>query len=323
MRKSYVFVLVVFLGFLLTSPAAAGPTVLKMTHFLPKGTLDMVAWEAYVKAVNEKGKGVVEIKDVGGPEAIPSMKQFEAVKNGVVDMVFVPESYYGRQVTGVAYTHLSQLAPWEERANGYYDFRVELLKKHNVFYMGRPLYGTWFQFFTNKKVERPQEMKGQKIRVSDTYEAFAKALGCATVTMPGKDVYTALENGTVDGYAWSCLGNIQQGWVEVCKYMLEPRLFQMNVEALMNWKSWEKLPDNAKKLLVEEMKANERQYARVMADLGEKEIVELQKKGQIMIKFTPQDTKWFVDLAYKAQWDEVAKFAPELGPKLRAMLTKK
>ena len=141
--------------------------------------------------------------------------------------------------------------------------------------------------------------------------------------MPGKDVYTALENGTVDGYAWSCLGNIQQGWVEVCKYMLEPRLFQMNVEALMNWKAWEKLPENAKKLLVEEMKANEKQYAKVMTDLGEKEIVELRKKGQTMIKFSPEDTKWYVDLAYKSQWDEVATHAPELGPKLREMLTKK
>jgi len=323
MRKSSVFVLVVFMGFLLASPAAADPVVLKMAHFLPLGTLDMVAWEAYVKAVNEKGKDIVEIKRVGGPEAIPSMKQFEALKNGVVDVIFVPESYYGRQVTGAAYTHLSQLTPWEERERGYYDFRVELLKKHNVFYMGRPLFGTWFQFFTNKKVARPQEMKGQKIRVSDTYEAFAKALGCAPITMPGKDVYTALENGTVDGYAWSCLGNIQQGWVEVCKYMLEPRLFQMNVEALMNWKAWEKLPENAKKLLVEEMKANEKQYAKVMTDLGEKEIVELQKKGQTMIKFSPEDTKWYVDLAYKSQWDEVATHAPELGPKLREMLTKK
>jgi hypothetical protein len=30
-----------------------------------------------------------------------------------------------------------------------------------------------------------------------------------------------------------------------------------------------------------------------------------------------------VDLAYKSQWDEVATHAPELGPKLREMLTKK
>jgi len=37
-------------------------------------------------------------------------------------------------------------------------------------------------------------------------------------------------------------------------------------------------------------------------------------KGMKLIQFSPEDTKWYVDLAYKAGWEEVIKKSPDLGP---------
>src|SRR4030043_388582 len=136
---------------------------LKMTTFLPKDDVNHTAWWAFVEEVNKKSKGDLVIKFIGGPEAVPAFKQFEAMRTGVVDMIFTAEAYYGGAVTGAAYTHLSRLSPLEERKNGHNDLRVEILKKQNLFYLGRPVYGTWFQIFTNKPIKRPQEIKGQKI----------------------------------------------------------------------------------------------------------------------------------------------------------------
>jgi len=294
---------------------------LKMATFLPRQDRNLIAWWPFIKAVNEKAKGELKIKYVGGPEAVPSFKQFEALRSGVLDMIFGCESYYGRQVTGFAYTHLSRLTPWEERQNGYYDFRLQLLKKHGVFYLGRPLYGTWFHVFTNKFVRRPQELKGQKIRVSATYEPFIRRLGAVPITLPGSDVYTALERGTIDGYCWAVLGNIQMGWHEVCKYILEPRIYSMNLEALINLRSWNKLPDHLKQLLKECMIENEKKYSRIVAEVGEQEYAEMQQKGMKVLKFSPEDTKWYVELAYEAGWDEVLKSNPTLGQKLRKLLS--
>ncbi|MGD9125680.1 MAG: TRAP transporter substrate-binding protein DctP, partial [Desulfarculaceae bacterium] len=277
-KKSLVILLAMScVGLFMLAPAQAGPIVLKATAFLPAGDVNMTAWDAFVKDINKKGK--VQIKWIGGPEAIPGFKQFEAVRKGVVDIIFAAESYYGRTVSGAPYTHLSRLTPAQERKRGYYDFRVELLKKQGIYYLGRPEFGTWFHFFTNKAVKRPQELKGQKMRVSGTYEAFAKALGCVPVVIPGKDIYTALERGTVDGYAWSVLGNVKRGWSEVCKYIIEPRIFQMNIEALVNLKKWESLPADVKKQLTEGMINCENNYSKIMAELGEKELKQMQGKG--------------------------------------------
>jgi TRAP-type C4-dicarboxylate transport system substrate-binding protein len=294
---------------------------LKMTTFLPKDDVNLTAWWAFVEEVNKKSKGEVAIKFVGGPEAIPAFKQFEAMRTGVVDVIFAAESYHGGAVTGAAYTHLSRLTPPEERKSGYYDLRVDLLKKHNVFYLGRPEHGVWFHIFTNKVVKKPQEMAGQKIRTSATYEPFVKALGAVPITLPGSEVYTALERGVVDGYAWSVLGNISMGWPDVCKFVVEPKLYSMNLEALINIDTWNKLTKPHQKLLTDAMIENEAKFTKVYEDLGEKELKGMQAKGMKFIKFSPEDTKWYVDLAYKAGWDEVFKKAPELGPKLKKLLS--
>lgn len=321
--KKIFFGLIVLLGvaITLTPVYGKGPITLKMVTFLPKGNTNMTAWMAFIEDINKKAKGELEIKYIGGPEAVPGFKQFEALRNGVVDMIFGCESYYGRQITGAAYSHLTRLDPVKERKNGYYDFRVDLFKKHNVFYLGRAEFGVWFQIFTNKAVKHPKDLKGQKIRVSATYEPFVRRLGAVPVTMPGSDIYTALERGTIDGYAWAVLGNVQMGWVDVCKYILEPRIYQMNIEALINLKTWEKLPAHLKKLMMDCMIENEKKYSKIMAGIAEKEYMEMQKRGMEVIKFSSEDTKWYVDLAYEAGWDEIIKQNSTLGPKLKKMLT--
>jgi TRAP-type C4-dicarboxylate transport system substrate-binding protein len=302
-------------------PAQAKETVLKMVTFLPKDDVNLTAWRAYVDEVNKRSKGELVIKFIGGPEAIPSFKQFEAMRTGVVDMIFGCESYYGGAVTGAAYTHLSRLTPPEERKSGYYDLRVEILKKHNVFYLGRPEHGVWFHIFTNKLIKRPQELAGQKIRTSATYEPFVKMIGAVPITIPGAEVYTALERGVVDGYAWSVLGNISMGWPEVCKYIIEPKIYAMNLENLINLDTWNKLPKPMQTLMAKLMIENEEKYEKVFMELGEKELKAMQDKGMKLIKFSPEDTKWYVDMAYKAGWDEVVKKSPDLGAKLKKLLS--
>ncbi len=323
MKKIFFVLLAILIlcGFGFVRQTEAKEITLKMVTFLPKDDVNLTAWWAFVDEVNKKSNGEVVIKFVGGPEAIPSFKQFDAVRTGVVDMIFGCESYYGGAVTGAAYVHLSQLTPPEERKNGYFDLRADILKKQNIIYLGRPEYGVWFHLFTNKAVKKPQELAGQKIRTSATYEPFVKSIGAVPITLPGSEVYTALERGVVDGYAWSVLGNISMGWPEVCKYIIEPRIYAMNLETLINMNTWEKIPKPMQKLMSDLMIENEAKFTKVFVELGDKELQAMQAKGMKYIKFSPEDTKWYVDLAYKAGWDEVIKKNADLGPKLRKLLT--
>ena len=94
----------------------------------------------------------------------------------------------------------------------------------------------------------------------------------------------------------------------------------MNLEALVNLDTWNKLTKPQQKLLTDLMIENEAKFTKVFEELGEKELNAMQAKGMKFIKFTPEDSKWYVDLAYKAGWDEVIKKSPEIGPKLYKLL---
>src|SRR4030042_805656 len=127
MKKIFLCLLPIMMIHLWVGVHPAQAREIKMVTFLPKDDINLTAWWAFAEEVNKKSNGEVVIKFMGGPEAIPAFKQFEAVRTGVVDMIFSAESYYGGAVTGAAYTHLSQIPPMEERKVGYYDLRADIL----------------------------------------------------------------------------------------------------------------------------------------------------------------------------------------------------
>jgi len=62
---------------------------------MKKSTLLGLLAGSFVDKVNEAGEGVVKIDVRGGPEAIGMFQQPDAVRDGIVDMVYTPGSFYG------------------------------------------------------------------------------------------------------------------------------------------------------------------------------------------------------------------------------------
>src|SRR6201985_1524185 len=88
-------VLATALGFCATAGAAgAEELTLKAALFVPPTTTYGIPFKRFVDHVNETGKGVLQIRIVGGPEAGPADGQAQAVKNGVLDISAIPTAYY-------------------------------------------------------------------------------------------------------------------------------------------------------------------------------------------------------------------------------------
>ena len=67
-------------------------------HAFPGFLVYTKTFLAMVDDINKRGEGVVEISVRGGPEAIAMFEQPNAVRDGVVDMVHTPGSFYGASV---------------------------------------------------------------------------------------------------------------------------------------------------------------------------------------------------------------------------------
>src|SRR5882724_10657306 len=90
------------LGVLLAASAIARAeeVTLKAAVFVPPSTTYGVPFKAFVDRVNETGKGVLQIRIVGGPEAVPADGQAQAGKNGVLDIASIPPAYYKSVMVG-------------------------------------------------------------------------------------------------------------------------------------------------------------------------------------------------------------------------------
>jgi TRAP-type C4-dicarboxylate transport system substrate-binding protein len=294
----------------------------KATSIMPISNPTNALWRDLIETINEKAKGRLVIEMLG-PEAVPGYEQFAAVKSGLIQGPnFSVEAYYGKEVTGIEYTSFTELTPWEERNSGYFDFRVELLKPFNVLYLGRGCGGR-FHLYTNKKVSKPQDLAGQIIRGSAAYESFLKALGIQYISLPSREIYTALERGVIDGVAYPTAGFYDYGFAEVTKYIIEPEIFNMNVELTANLKAFEALPKDLQELIKSLVQKKEIEWAPKFQKQDAEAIrksLEIAKMTQIF--FSPEDAESYVNLTKEASWSVLEKQKPDLAAKLKKLLTK-
>ena len=78
----------------LTTSVCAEEITLRGVSAFPKGMALTDDFQRYIDMVNQTGKGVVQIRLVGGPEVTPAAEQGAALGKGVFDVLFGPPTYY-------------------------------------------------------------------------------------------------------------------------------------------------------------------------------------------------------------------------------------
>jgi len=321
MKKSmYCLIVFVFLFgvyFAIKPIAHARSIKLKAVCFLPKTHPMAIQSVEWVNRVNEAFKDEIEVKYLGGPEITASKEQLQALKNGVFDINFNVTSYYAPYAPELNAFQLSKLMPWEERKpGGFYDYMADRHKRIGVLYLGRWLYGS-FYVWTKKAVSKPADLSGLKLRVGPMYIYFMKKLGVSTVSIKPTDVYTALERGTVDGFAWPLLGARDLGWTDSCKYLIDYPFYGMDGAILFNMDAWNKLPKTTQDKIMELTVSFEKDMVHSFKKAFAKER-ELLTKAQVkFVKFSEADGQEYLKKAYDAYWEVLEEKVPSLIPDLK------
>ena len=108
------------------------------------------------------------------------------------------------------------------------------------------LWGTGFRHFFNRvrPIRNIEDFKGLKFRIqaSKAFEEFYKLMGVNPIVMPFSEVYTALQQGIIDGedQHWNSFGSAKH-W-EVAKYVTQCNYTYTGYLVAMNQKFWDKLP---------------------------------------------------------------------------------
>lgn len=303
-----------------TSAIAQEVTLRSVTAFA-SGTTFSRPFEAFVDWVNENGKGVIQINHLGGPEAVPTFEQGNAVSTGVVDIANATSAFYSTLLPWGDALHLATNTVQDQRANGCFD---KIDARHqadmNVKYLARTGDHIGFHLYLTKPIDKP-DLSGLTIRTTPVYRAMFTALGANLVqTAPG-EVYTALERGAIDGYGWPVQGILDLGWEEQTKFRVDPGFYQVDVNFLVNLDTWKGLTDAQRAVLEEGAKVIEATNARNI-EVNAEELAKQKAAGIATIALSGDDaTKW-LETGQTEGWKAVTAVDAAFSTELQSCLLK-
>ncbi len=237
----------------------AKPIELSLSLIIPPKHLRYIhVIEPWIRMIEQRTKGGVKITPYFSNALAPMTEIFNSTVSGVADIsegiayatpgrfplsesVMLPELGLKTSLScSKALWHLYKTFP--EVRNEYAG--VKMLWLHVT-----P--GT--KIITRKKPVRTlEDLKGLKIRVSGTTAVkIGKALGFTPVSMPMGDLYLALEKGVIDGVVLPTEILISRRLVEVTKYVTDIDLGHDSFFVIMNQNTWNKLPEEIKKIFDE------------------------------------------------------------------------
>jgi TRAP-type C4-dicarboxylate transport system substrate-binding protein len=284
---------------------------LKGVSFLPKNHRLCAMIPVWIDRINSEVKEI-KINWVGGPEVMAPFEQPEAVRKGMFQVGFLPAAYYMGMLPEADAISLSKYDFKKEREKGgVWDYFVERHKKINMMLLGTWLYDP-FYLYVKKPVKGLEDLRGLKMRTAAKYDKMMLALGMVPVTVAFGETYTALQRGVVDGFGWPTIGPREWGWLEFSKYVIDiPFYARQNTFMVMNLDSWNKLPKSAQDKIVAITIKYEPEMQAYFEKEIEKEKQEMKKMGVQRIKFTPDETKKYIDTANYVFLEDLEKKVPE------------
>ena len=304
---------------ILATAASTQELTLRAGVFVPPQTTYGIPFKRFVDRINETGKGTLQIRLVGGPEAIPADGQAEAVRNGVLDMAAIPPTFYkSLMVEGDAHT-LTDMTLAEQRKSGGYKMLDDIAaQKLNARYLTTYGLGVPFHIYLTKEISKPEELKGLRLRSQPIYAAVFKHFGVTGTTIAPPEVFTALERGVVQGYGWPIWGIQDFGWEKMTKARIDPGFYNVVVNVLVNKARLEGLSPAQRKVLEDGATWFENDMETWSAATT-KTNVELQAaRGIKVVDLGPG----FRKIANDLYWDDLQKLSPDNISKLRKLLTK-
>jgi len=274
-------------------------------------------WRDWVKEITH-GRLIIE---VAKPEAIVSPNEcFKAVSKGAIDGAEHVYAASHAEITPesdiliglpMAWT-VPELAFDALYRRGMYDIVKEIYAEHNLYPIIYPM-GSLYQVATIKPLDKPEDIKGMKIRAVGVYGEYIKALGGIPVSMPSSYIYKALKNNLIDGALIGFYGGIiTDKGIEVCKsYVGEPNLNTVINVNIINLDKWNALPSDIREIIDSESKFILQAGAYEFHLQEEQAIALAQREGRInMTYWSDEDQAKVEELVMNQIWPAVAAKSP-------------
>ena len=226
--------------FLTVSPLAAEKTVkIRIGHVAPPITVQHYNADFFKKFVEARSGGRIQVSiypmaQLGGERVMA-----ESVQTGTLEMALLTNEVMTNFVTESALYNLPFFFPDKASAQRVFESDVgrkikKIYEKRGFKLLAYSLNGYRIFGNTRKVIRTPEDLKPLKMRsiecpiIIDAYNA----LGIKAITLPFPEVYSALQQGVVDGLDMHLTGmwlaKVPVKYVSLSRWILEPIITVMN-----------------------------------------------------------------------------------------------
>ena len=202
--------------------------------------------------------GRLNIKVYGARELVGAFEVFDAVSQGTAQMGH-GAAYYWRGKIPVAEMFATvpfgmtaqEMNGWL-RYGGGRELWAELYEPFGLIPFAAGNSGVQMAGWFNKEINSLADLQGLKMRIPGLGGAVFKRAGGVPVTLPGSEVFTALQTGVIDATEWvGPYNDLAMGLHKAAKYYYYPGWHEpgATLEAIVNADAWESLPADLQMML--------------------------------------------------------------------------
>lgn len=298
-------------GSLTMAAAAQAQETITAVHAFPETLIYTQSFLSFVDKVNAAGDGVVQIEVRGGPEAIGMFQQPDAVRDGIVDMVYTPGSFYGGALPEKDALVASNLTAIETRENGGIALIDEIhQEKMGLKYLGwfdsGVCYNLWTRDEPSFDADGNLEVEGLKLRGNAVYNAFfTNYLGAQVIDLPTGEVYGALQRGVVDATGWTQIGLIDLKWNEFLNYRIEPCFFSTDLGVIVNLDKWNSLSAEAQQIVQDVAIQHEKDSVAALRAKRDEDFAALDEQGMQVVSLEGEAKANYLLAAREKNWERM------------------
>ncbi|MGI9334172.1 MAG: TRAP transporter substrate-binding protein DctP [Gammaproteobacteria bacterium] len=315
----------------LTGQALAADYNWQCQSFWQPGTTNQKAFEQFAADVQSRSGGRIEIEALPVNAIVPPGEMLEAMAAGIIACMNGGTGYFVGKDPGfvllsdfnAAYESPQQQTGWFWEGGGI-DLARELYAQHGAYYLGPVMWGAE-SIPSKQPLRNIRDFNGIKMRSPEGMgAAIWRKLGVGVSTLPGTEVYTALERGKIEATDWGTLGmNDELGYSKIAAYAIYPGIHSMPMsDVSVNMSVWEGLPDDLKALLVEATKRFNENSLQMNAELDKAMVAK--RDPETLIAWGSQERRELRDVAQDiwADWGGKSPMAKKIYDAHIAYMTK-
>ncbi|WP_189465235.1 TRAP transporter substrate-binding protein [Litchfieldella qijiaojingensis] len=167
-----------------------------------------IAPENFASMVDDMSGGRLKIRVFGAGEVVPGFEVFDAVSNGTAQMGHSGSYYWKGKIPAAQFFAAIPFGMTAAETDGWLRYGggmelwEELYQPHGVIPLAAGSTGTQMGGWFNKEINSVEDLQGLKMRIPGLGGEVLKRAGGVPVSLPGGEIFTALQTGAIDAVEW-------------------------------------------------------------------------------------------------------------------------